>query len=51
MNTWRTTIHPSDPGHPYHVGDERGSEPPGQEVIPVDVHEKGMFPQLRLNTH
>lgn len=43
MNTHCTLLQKSVPSLSYHVGDERGSEFPGQEVIPVDGCEKGMF--------
>lgn len=36
--------------HSYHFWDERGSDFSGQEVIPVDRDEEGMFLQLRLET-
>lgn len=36
--------------HSYHFWDERGSDSFGQEVIPVDRGEEGMFLQLHLET-
>lgn len=36
----------SPPPHPYQAGFEGGVQPAGQQVLPVDVTEKGLFLQV-----